>query len=150
MIVGALVVARRIPGRALAVAAFAAVAVQGLGKAVPPVVLLYGAMLAGYVVGGIGHGVKNVAFRTMIHERVPEAAHGRAFAAYNGLRNAAELGALAAGGVLVAAIGPRGTLWIAGGVSALAGLAGLGLLRRVGQPSPASEPGPAASTIGSP
>jgi MFS family permease len=150
MIVGALVVARRIPGRALAVAAFAAVAVQGLGKAVPPVVLLYGAMLAGYVVGGIGHGVKNVAFRTMIHERVPEATHGRAFAAYNGLRNAAELGALAAGGVLVAAIGPRGTLWIAGGVSALAGLAGLVLLRRVGQPSPASEPGPAASTIGSP
>jgi predicted MFS family arabinose efflux permease len=148
MIVGALVVAKRIPARALAVAAFVAVAVQGLGKAIPPFVLLYGVMLAGYLVGGIGHGVKNVAFRTMIHQRVPAAAHGRAFAAYNGLRNGAELAALAAGGVLVASIGPRGTLWLAGGVSALAGIAGLVLLRRA--PRHGAEPDTAASTIGSP
>jgi predicted MFS family arabinose efflux permease len=149
MIVGALVIATRIPARALAFAAFAAVAVQGLGKTVPPLVLVYGVMLAGYFVGGIGHGVKNVAFRTMIHQRVPAAAHGRAFAAYNGIRNAAELVALAAGGLLVAAIGARGTLWLAGGVSALAGIAGLLLLRRAPRHA-APEPEPAASTIGSP
>ena len=150
MIAGALVLARRIPRSALAAGAFLAVAVQGLGKAVPPFVLVYAVMLAGYLVGGIGHGVKNVAFRTLIHETVPPAAHGRAFAAYNGLRNGAELAALVAGGVLVTAVGPRGTLWLAGGVSALAGLAGLLLLRRRPRPGRAPEAEPAASTIGSP
>ena len=48
-------------------------------------------------------------FRSLIHVRVPDELHGRAFA-YNGIRNAAELGALAAGGVLVAAIGACGTV----------------------------------------
>jgi MFS family permease len=132
MILGAVVVAKRIPhgAVALALAASAAVTVQGLGKAVPPFFLVYAVMLAGYFVGGLGHGVKNVAFRTLIHERVDPGAHGRAFAAYNGLRNGAELAALVAGGVLVNVAGPRTTLWIAGGVSALAGVVGLGLLRR--------------------
>ena len=86
-------------------------------------------MVVCYVVGGAGHGVKNVAFRSLIHERVPADRHGRAFAAYNGLRNSAELIALAAGGAFVAAVGARGTLLIAGGVSAAAGLAGLAALR---------------------
>jgi hypothetical protein len=133
MILGAVVLAKRLPHAAtgLALAAFVAVAVQGLGKAVPPLFLVYAAMLVGYFVGGLGHGLKNVAFRTLIHEQVSAGAHGRAFAAYNGLRNGAELAALAAGGVLVNVAGPRTTLWIAGGVSALAGLAGLALLRRV-------------------
>lgn len=132
MILGAVVLAKRVPhgAAALALAAFVAVAVQGLGKAVPPFFLVYAAMLVGYLVGGIGHGLKNVAFRTLIHERVASASHGRAFAAYNGLRNGAELAALAAGGVLVNAAGARTTLWVAGGVSALSGLAGLVLLRR--------------------
>ena len=56
---------------------------------------------------------------------MPDHLHGRAFAAYNGIRNTAELGAFAAGGVLVAAIGARGTLAFAGGLSALAGAVGL-------------------------
>ena len=56
---------------------------------------------AGYLVGGLGHGVKNVLLRALIAARVPEAVHGRAFAAYNAARSTAELGALGAGGVLV-------------------------------------------------
>ena len=54
--------------------------------------------LIGFAFGGVAHGVKNVLLRTLIHERVPEALRGRAFAAYNGARNGAELGALALGG----------------------------------------------------
>ena len=54
--------------------------------------------LIGFVFGGVAHGVKNVLLRTLIHERVPDALRGRAFAAYNGARNGAELGALALGG----------------------------------------------------
>jgi hypothetical protein len=81
--------------------------------------------------GGLAHGVKNVMFRTLIHVRVPERLHGRAFATYNGIRNGAELGAFAAGGFLVTAIGPTGTLAFAGGMSALAGFVGLAWLVRV-------------------
>lgn len=51
-----------------------------------------------YVLGRVGHGLKNVVVRMLIHERVPARLHGRAFAAYNGLRSGAELVALASGG----------------------------------------------------
>ena len=81
--------------------------------------------------GGLAHGLKNVMFRSLIHVRVPDRLHGRAFAAYNGIRNSAELGAFAAGGLLVALIGARGTLAYAGGLSALAGLVGLLVLVRM-------------------
>ncbi len=66
-----------------------------------------GVALAGFALGGIAHGVKNVAIRTLIHQRVPEALRGRAFAGYNAARNAAELGALGLGGVLVDVAGAR-------------------------------------------
>jgi len=135
MIVGAIVLARRVPATALATAAFAGVVVQGLGKTLPPLVLVYGFMLVCYFAGGMGHGLKNVMFRTLIHERVPPDRHGRAFAAYNGLRNAAELGALALGGVLVSVAGARATLLVAGSVSAVAGLVGLAL-RSSAEPGP--------------
>jgi hypothetical protein len=83
-----------------------------------------------WFLGGLGHGTKNVLVRTLIQERVPARLHGRAFAAYNGLRNGAELIALAAGGLLVAAIGARTTLALAGGIPGLAAVAGLSLYRR--------------------
>ena len=148
MIVGSLVLARRVPLTALAAAAFVGTAVQGLGKAAAPLWLVFWFMVVCYFVGGIGHGLKNVTLRTLIHHSVPDELHGRAFAAYNGLRNAAELGALAVGGVLVTVVGAKATLWIAGGVSAAAGLAGLALLpsRR----SRVEAPLPGASTIGTP
>ena len=60
--------------------------------------------------------------RTLIHERVPDALRGRAFAAYNGARNGAELGALALGGLVVAAFGARPALLVAGVGPALIGL----------------------------
>jgi MFS family permease len=128
MIVAANTVPQRIPLEAIAVVTLVAAAVQGLAKFAAPFWLVFPFMLACYVVGGAGHGVKNVGFRTLIHQRVSPDQHGRAFAAYNGLRNTAELVALAGGGVLVATIGGRGTLWIAGGVSALAGLIGVTIL----------------------
>ena len=84
--------------------------------------------LIGFVFGGVAHGVKNVLLRTLIHERVPEALRGRAFAAYNGARNGAELGALALGGVVVAAFGARPALLVAGVGPALIGLFCLFLL----------------------
>jgi MFS family permease len=125
MVFGALVVSRRIPAGAIAAATLVAVGVQGAGLGLPTAWLAVGLAGAMWFAGGVGHGVKNVLARTLIGERVPARLHGRAFAAYNGLRNGAELVALAAGGVLVAALGARATLALAGAVPVLAALAGL-------------------------
>ncbi len=148
MLVGSNVIARRISLAGLAAGAMVGVTVQGLGKLLAPFWLVFAFMIVMYFVGGIGHGVKNVTSRTLIHTRVPPERHGRAFAAWNGVRNAAELGALAAGGVLVGALGARETLWLAGGFSALAGVVGLALLS--GRRGRAPEAEPAVSTIGFP
>jgi hypothetical protein len=72
--------------------------------------------------------VKNVLLRTLIHERVPDALRGRAFAAYNGARNGAELGALVLGGIAVGALGARVALLLAGLGPAAIGTASLLLL----------------------
>jgi hypothetical protein len=85
-------------------------------------------VMAGYLVGGVGHGVKNVLLRTLIQARVDPAAHGRAFAAYNAARNTAELGALALGGVALGLFGAQTALLLAGLGPVAAGLAGLALL----------------------
>lgn len=87
MAAGAIVVSPRITVAGLATAGFAAVAIQGFGVALAPVFLVFWVMVVCYLVGGVAHGVKNVAFRSLIHERIPAERHGRAFAAYNGLRN---------------------------------------------------------------
>jgi hypothetical protein len=68
----------------------------------------------GFAFGGVAHGVKNVLLRTLIHERVPDALRGRAFAAYNGARNGAEFGALTLGGLVVGAFGARAGLLASG------------------------------------
>jgi MFS family permease len=130
MIAASLTIPRRLSMSAVATATLLAAMVQGLGKFVGPLWLSYPFMLVCWTIGGMGHGVKNTGFRTLIHQRVEPDRHGRAFAAFNGMRNTAELVALAGGGALVATIGARGTLWIAGGVSALAALAGVIALGR--------------------
>lgn len=131
MALGALLLSPRVAAGGVAATGLLAVAVQGLGLALPALWLSFAFFLACSFVGGLAHGLKNVMFRSLIHVRVPDHLHGRVFAAYNGIRNSAELGAFAAGGLLVTAIGPRGTLAYAGGLSALAGLVGLLVLLRM-------------------
>jgi MFS family permease len=127
MVIGALLLARRVAHAALVTGVLAATAIQGFGLGAPTALLAVGFAASMWFVGGLGHGIKNVLARTLIQERVPSRLHGRAFAAYNGLRNGAELFALAGGGLLVAALGGRATLALAGGVSMLAGLIGLAI-----------------------
>jgi hypothetical protein len=134
MVAGALVVARRVPLAAHALVVLVAVGVQGAGLGLPTVWLVVWFGAAMWFVGGLGHGTKNVLARTLIQERVPHRLHGRAFAAYNGLRNGAELFALAGGGVLVATIGARSTLALAGAIPVAAALVGLGLYARSHRP----------------
>jgi hypothetical protein len=88
-----------------------------------------GWVMAGYLAGGVGHGVKNVLMRTLIQERVPAGRHGSAFAAYGAARNTAELGALGLGGVLVTTLGAQPALLLAGLGPVVAGLAALAVYR---------------------
>ncbi|MGH2953571.1 MAG: MFS transporter [Solirubrobacterales bacterium] len=133
MVVGAVGVARKVGLTALAAGAIVAAIVQGVGLGLPTAWLVIWFAGGMWFVGGVGHGVKNVLARTLIQERVPGRLHGRAFAAYNGLRNGSELIALAAGGFLIAAIGARTTVALAGAIPALIGVLGLFFyLRRSG------------------
>jgi hypothetical protein len=130
MVAGATGLAQRVPGHLLAAAALVALGVQGLGMAGQTAWAVLPVAFAGHLVGGLGHGVKNVLLRTLLTERVPRELHGRAFAAYNAARTAAELGAVGAGGLLVTALGPRAALVLAGAGPVLAAAAGLTVLYR--------------------
>jgi MFS family permease len=120
MVVGSTLVATRVPAARYAGVALAAIAVQGAGLALPTLWLVLPFALGAYLVGGVGHGTKNVVVRTLIHTRVPDELRGRAWAAYSAGRNGAELVALVSGGLLVAALGARWTLLLAGALPVLA------------------------------
>jgi MFS family permease len=136
MAAGALGLARHVPAHGLAVGALVAVAVQGAGIAAATLWVVAPLAAAGYLVGGLAHGTKNVLVRTLIHECAPDHLRGRAYAAYNGLRNAAEIVALTCGGVLIATAGARWTLLLAGGLPVLVALAALA--GRYGRRAPVS------------
>jgi MFS family permease len=147
MVVGSTLVATRVPAARYATVALAAMALQGAGLALPTLWLVLPFALAAYLAGGIGHGTKNVVVRTLIHTRVPDELRGRAWAAYSAGRNAAELFALVGGGLLVAAIGARWTLLLAGALPVLAACVALARTqaarRRAWVPAmAASEPSP--------
>jgi MFS family permease len=128
MAAGSAGLAHRVGRAHLAAAALAAIVLQGLGIAGGALAAVVWTALIGFSLGGVAHGLKNVLLRTLIHERAPEALRGRAFAAYNGARNGAELGALVLGGIVVAALGARSALLLAGLGPAAIGAAGLLLL----------------------
>ena len=128
MAAGSAGVAHRVGRTRLGVGGLAAVVLQGLGIAGGASSPVLWAALVGFTFGGVAHGVKNVLMRTLIHEQTPEALRGRAFAAYNGARNGAELGALVLGGVMVGAAGARVTLVVAGAGPAAIGAVCLLLL----------------------
>jgi MFS family permease len=125
MVAGSTWLARRVRTEALAAAALAWMAVQGVGIGLPTAWTVLPALLLGYLLGGAGHGAKNTLMRVLIARRVEERLHGRAAAAYNAARNVAEIFALAGGGLLVGVLGPRGGLALAGAIPAVVGLVAL-------------------------
>jgi len=152
MVAGALTLAPRVR-IALATAAMLALALQGAGLAAAACWPVLAWTMAGYLVGGIGHGVKNVLMRTLIQERIAREQHGRAFAAYGAARNAAELGALGLGGVMVATLGAQPALLIAGLGPVVAGLLAIAyrpssstaLSRRIAPATSSGSPSPSNS-----
>src|SRR6185312_17522069 len=128
MAVGSAGLAHRVTPTRLAAGALVAVVLQGLGIAGGALASVLWLALIAFTFGGVAHGVKNVLLRTLIHERTPDAIRGRVFAAYNGARNGAELGALLLGGIVVGALGARVALLAAGLGPALIGACCLLLL----------------------
>lgn len=84
-----------------------------------------------FLVGGFSNGVQLVAMRSLLHQRVPDRLRGRAFAAYYGMIQAAQIIALGASGGLVELAGTRLTMMLAGGGTAIVGVLGLLLYARV-------------------
>jgi MFS family permease len=128
MAAGSAGLSHRVGRTRLATGALVAILVQGLGIAGGALSSVVWMALIGFSVGGVAHGTKNVLLRTLIHERAPETLRGRVFAAYNGARNGAELGALVLGGIVVGTLGARAALLVAGLGPALIGAACLFLL----------------------
>jgi Major Facilitator Superfamily len=152
MVGGALTLAPRVK-LALATGAMLALALQGAGMAASACWPVLAWAMAGYFLGGIGHGVKNVLMRTLIQERIARERHGRAFAAYGAARNTAELGALGLGGIMVATLGAQPALLIAGLGPVVAGLLALAyrsssataLSRRIAPATSSGSPSPSNS-----
>lgn len=125
MVVGATAVAPRIGPNRLPVSALAAGV--GSGIAVALTARSDGLILAClfFTLGGVGNGVLSVTARSLIHHRVPDRLRGRVFAAFSAVVTGTQLSATASGGLLVALIGARGTLLVAGVGGALASVGGL-------------------------
>jgi MFS family permease len=118
MVTGVLLLAGRVPPGRMVNALLAAAAVTGLATVVAGAAPVLAVAVIAYVVGGGANGIANVAVRTLIQQRVPDALRGRAYGTYAATASAAELAATGLGGIAVAALGARGTL-IAGGTAAL-------------------------------
>jgi MFS family permease len=132
MVAGSTLIGRRLPAGSLALAMLLAGAGGGgavvLAAAVPELAV---AILC-FVAGGVANGVVVVAYQSLIPRRVEDRLRGRAFAAFYGIVNVAQVSAMAMGGGLVELLGGRGSLAIAGGGAALA--SGIGLLIHAAMP----------------
>jgi MFS family permease len=120
MVVGAGLIARRLPEQRLAPAVMLASISGGVSVAIaalfPAIVLA----LVMFAIGGVANGVATVSMRSLIHHRVPDALRGRVFAAYFGVAFAGQLLATALGGVLIAALPSSRDVLLVGGVGGAA------------------------------
>jgi MFS family permease len=126
MVLGAALVARRLPEERLAPAVLVSSLTGGIAVAIaalfPNIVLA----LAMFAIGGVANGVSGVSMRSLIHHRVPDQLRGRVFAAYFGVAFAGQLAATALGGILIAVLPSSQDVLLIGGVgSALVGVIGM-------------------------
>ena len=131
MSVGALTSGRWLSGANAARAVVLATLGDGVALllAAPAPTLAYA--LVCFVLGGAFNGIENVAMRVLVQARVADQLRGRVYSAYQGGVWAANFIALAAGGVVVELVNPRGTFALAGIGALLAGAIGSILFVRI-------------------
>ena len=125
IVIGASLIARRLADDRLVPALMVASLVGGLAVATAALLPVLGLALAMFVVGGVANGVQSVSVRSLVVHRVEDRYRGRVFAAYGGLANGMQIGAMALAGWLVVAFGGRATLLVGGVGCAVAGSVGL-------------------------
>jgi MFS family permease len=105
--------------------------VGGIAVVVAAASAIYAVAVTMFFVGGMANGMELVAMRSLLHHRVPDRLRGRAFAAYYGMVQAAQIVALGASGGLVEAAGARMTMLFAGIGTAAVGILGALLYVRI-------------------
>ena len=125
MVAGIFLVARRLRAQALAPGVILADASTGVAVLAAAAWPVFGWTVGLFVVGGAGNGIGNVARRSLIHHRTPDRLHGRVFAANSALLSSGQIAAVALGGILVEAVGPRVTLLVAGAGTVVVSIIGL-------------------------
>jgi MFS family permease len=131
MVLGSSGAGRLLRGRRLAPALPVTAMLGGAAVIIAAGVAELPVAIAMFLVGGIANGIDLVAVRSLLHQRVPDRLRGRAFAAYYGMIQAAQIVALGASGGLVELAGARTTMLLAGSGTALVGLVGLALYARI-------------------
>ena len=94
-------------------------------------IAVYPFAVAMFLLGGAANGVELVAMRSLLHRRIPDRLRGRAFAAYYGMIQAAQIVAMGVSGGLVELAGPRTTMILAGSGTVTVGVLGVLLYLRV-------------------
>jgi MFS family permease len=124
------ILAGRLVGERALLAALAAAGVaMGLALVLTGAVVLLGALVVAWLIGGTANAVQNVCLRALVRARVPDRERGRAYAAVAAVLQATNLCGLAAAGAVVALAGARPALAGAGVLTVAAG-AGTWLLAR--------------------
>jgi MFS family permease len=109
------------------------VAVGMLGAALAPVLVL---TVLAFAVLGAGNGIFFVSNRVMLQRQVAEHLHGRAFGLVSSVDSWGVCAAVVLGGVLVATLGARPTLAIAGAAMTVIALVSRRALRAPAPPAP--------------
>jgi len=130
MVIGS-VVARWLPRPRLGISVPLLALVGGGAVVVAAAAATFPLAVLMFLVGGLSNGIELVAMRTLLHQRVPDRLRGRAFAAYYGMIQGAQIVALGASGGLVELAGARTTMLLAGAGTVLVGLAGLAMYLRI-------------------
>jgi MFS family permease len=114
----------RLPARWLVAAALIGTIATGAGIALAGLAArLWQAALA-YAIGGLADGIEVLATRSYLNQQVPAPVAGRVFALYSGIQLGAASAGMAAASGLLAPLGARGLLLLAGCGGILAGAGG--------------------------
>jgi MFS family permease len=132
MVAGSTLAGRALRPTQLAPAVLVAGVLGGAAVLVAAGAAIYPLAVAMFLVGGAANGLELVAMRSLLHHRVPDRLRGRAFAAYYGVVQGAQILALSASGGLVEALGARNTMLLAGGGTAAVAVLGLAIYLTIG------------------
>lgn len=125
LVIGAALIARRLPDRRLVPALLGASIVLGVAVGAAAAIAVLIPALVLFAVGGAANGVQSVSMRSLIVHRVEDRYRGRVFAAYGGVANGMQLVATAMAGGLLVVLSGRAVLMIGGVGCAAAGLLGV-------------------------